>query len=126
MCATFAAFCFDRYSLAAVMLKQLTFKQAVQHKTAVLKVACMASTEKNRTPALGVFFDEVVRLDLLQVACGAQRGRLIVRSCRRGWEDKSGKLHSFNPGAEAGELKDAWLTSAKTAYDLAFPAARAF
>ena len=56
----FAAFCFDRYALAAVMLKQLTFKQAVQHKTAVLKVACTA-TAGGRTPLLGVFFDEVVR-----------------------------------------------------------------
>ena len=49
-----------RYSLAAVMLKQLTFKEAVMHKTAVLKVACMATTE-GRTPFLGVLFDEVIR-----------------------------------------------------------------
>ena len=52
---------FGRYMLAAVMLKQLTFKQAVQHKTAVLKVASAAGAE-GRTPLLGVFWDEVVRL----------------------------------------------------------------
>ena len=54
-------FAFGRYTLAAVMLKQLTFKQAVQHKTAVLKVASAAGAE-GRTPLLGVFWDEVVRL----------------------------------------------------------------
>lgn len=62
-CFSFAlvAFLCRRYSLAAVMLKQLTFKQAVQHKTAVLKVASAAGAE-GRTPLLGVFWDEVVRL----------------------------------------------------------------
>ena len=44
-----------------MMLKQLTFKQAVQHKTAVLKVASAAGAE-GRAPLLGVFWDEVVRL----------------------------------------------------------------
>ena len=62
-CFSFAlvALLFGRYTLAAVMLKQLTFKQAVQHRTAVLKVASAAGAE-GRTPLLGVFWDEVVRL----------------------------------------------------------------
>ena len=63
---------FVRYALAAVMLKQLTYKQAVQHKTAVLKVASTASAE-GRTSLLGVFWDEVVRLEMFS-------GKLCVAS----------------------------------------------
>ena len=105
------------------MLKQLTFKQAVQHKTAVLKVASAAGAE-GRAPLLGVFWDEVVRLRSFGLFVEALMLLCFVRSCRRAWEDKSGKLHTFSPGVEAGATTDASLREAKSAYDLAFPGAR--
>ncbi len=47
----------ERYSLAAAILKQLTFITAMKHKAVVTEVAASAKAE-GRLPILGVFFDE--------------------------------------------------------------------
>ena len=59
---------FDRYALAAQIAGQLTFKDAMLHKSVVLEVAANAWME-GRRPLLGVVYDEVARLAFCVVVC---------------------------------------------------------
>ena len=52
---------FIRYTLAAVVTKQLTSAQAMHHKRVVMEVALSAKA-KSLSPLLGVLYDEVARL----------------------------------------------------------------
>ena len=51
---------FERYALAAEVLKQMTFFTAMEHKANVLETACLAKDE-GMSSMLGVLFDEVSR-----------------------------------------------------------------
>ena len=60
----------DRFALAAAMLKMVPFSASMQHKGVVLEIAVSAAAE-DRLPVLAVIYDELVRKE---------------------WENKSGLL----------------------------------
>ena len=53
-------FALDRYAIAAAVMKQVTYQQAVRHKASVMEVACIAAAE-GKSSLLAVMYDEAVR-----------------------------------------------------------------
>jgi hypothetical protein len=107
----------DRYSLAAAMLDQLTFVQTVQHKIVVTEVAALAHSEA-RLPLLGVLYDEISR-------CVVFHGHARVCSrlvcVRKHWEELSGKLGSeFDVGKLIASVQDDALRQARALHDTLF------
>ena len=50
----------DRYAVAAAVVKQMAFSASMEHKSRVFETAVNAAGE-DRLPLLGVLFDEVSR-----------------------------------------------------------------
>ena len=67
----------DRYTLAAVVVEQLSFYAATTHKGVVLEVASNAKAE-GRKPFLAMFYDELVRRAIFASATS-----VLVASARR-------------------------------------------
>ncbi len=112
----------DRYSLGAAALEQMSFYTAMRHKTVVaevgsklpltsgplcvlLQVAVQAVAE-GRRPLWGVLYDELARL--FHVVAPVLSGSVLISRLRRKhWEDLSGKLGSgFIIEKQAGWLAD--------------------
>jgi len=61
-CASFScSFSMPRYALAAVVLEQMSYAQAMRYKKVIMEVALTAKAD-DKGPFLGVLYDELIRL----------------------------------------------------------------
>ncbi len=82
----------DGYALAAAMLEQMSYATALSYKAIVAEVAAGAGaeSEKPRSTALAVIYDELQRHALIPCRVGTLPCSLTRVSKK--WEDMSGKL----------------------------------
>ena len=99
----------DRYALAAAVLKQLSFLASMAHRRIVLAIAARAEVKK-RGPLVAVLYDELVRC---VHACA--RVHVCCLSClraRKHWSELARRQgRAFNVDAEVRSLGHASCTS---------------
>ena len=84
--------------MAATVLDQLEYKELMRHKASVIEVATTASVEQ-RSPMLGVIYDELLRCLLCARQCSVS---FCLLAFRKDWEERQAKIASFKPGETAG------------------------
>jgi len=110
--ASVVSACLVRYTLAAAMLGQLSFRTAVLHKEHVLEIAAMGAAEEGCTALLGVLYDELSRFSRLRAR--AQLPWVCAPIVREHWADLSGKLgDTFKVEVAAASIADEQLRRAR-------------
>ena len=123
----------DRYALAAVVtnqvlcfhvpyrsmllsrlcVAQMTFCESVKHKAVVAEVAAGAWST-SRKPILGVFYDEVARLVIMERLVHAV---CCCSVCRKAWADLSERISPFELTRYLSTVDETLLRRATAAYD---------